>query len=108
MASYFFIQSLDSIANSKTDDQFRLMQELAARDNKVQVLLVQNAVFMAKAGTQCQRLDALIDKGISIYVDDFSLAQRGITSGEIRPKFKTAEISCVIDALLDKQKVIWN
>ena len=108
MASYFFIQSVDSLTNSLTDEQFRLMQDLAERNNTVQVLLVQNAVFMAKSGVQCTGLDALISKGIKVFVDDFSLLQRGIAKADIRSDLKPAEISCVVDAMLDQQKVIWN
>src|SRR5688572_21739848 len=108
MADYFFIQSMDSIANSKTDEQFRLMKELAEGDNKVQVLLVQDAVFMAKSGARCSGLDVLVSKGINVLVDDFSLAQRGIAIEDVRPKLQSAGISCVADALLAQQKVIWN
>jgi hypothetical protein len=108
MASYFFIQSLDSISNSKTGEQFTLMADLAHRNNKVQVLLVQNAVFMAKNGVQGTKLDTLISKGVSVYVDDVSLAQRGMAIADIRPDLQISQISCVIDALLEQQKVIWN
>lgn len=108
MASYFFIQSLDSLSNSKTDEQFRLMQELADRSNRVQVLLVQNAVFMARKDAQATGLDALLGSGINVFVDDFSLLQRGIARTELRTGLQTAEINCVVDAMLDQQKVIWN
>jgi sulfur relay protein TusB/DsrH len=108
MAGYFFIQSMDSLANSKTDEQFRLMEELADRGNKVQVLLVQDAVFMAKNNTLCRTLDGMAGKGIKVYVDDFSLAQRGITTAELKSELQPIAITCVVDAMLAQQKVIWN
>lgn len=108
MAGYFFIQSVDSFSDISTEAQFRLMTDLAGRNNSVQMLLVQNAVFMAKKDVPCAQLDALLTKGVNVLVDDFSLAQRGIATAAIRTDVQPSEISCVVDAMLDKQKVIWN
>lgn len=108
MAGYFFIQSLDAFAEKKTTDQFQLMRELAGRQHTVNVLLVQNAVFMASAKVACPELDALVDAGINVRVDHFSLLQRGLDRDSLRPGLQAAALSCVIDAMLDHHKVIWN
>lgn len=108
MSSYFFVQSLDPFVDRVADTQFSLMSELAAAGNEVSLFLVQNGVASAASQAVCTEFDKLLDKGIKIYADKFSLWQREIEVTQLKKNIEGAELHVVIQAMVNGEKVIWN
>lgn len=108
MANYLFIQSQDPFTEARTDAQFDLMQRLRGAGNEVAVLLVQSGVSAARQGARTRTFDRLLDGGITVLADDFSLQQREITADQLKPGVRSAAIDVAVDALLAGHKVIWN
>ena len=78
MSRYLFIQSQDPFTHARTYAQFDLMRRLASSGHAVSVLLVQNAVLVARQGTRFVSFDSLPDYGVTVSADRFSLRQREI------------------------------
>lgn len=108
MSSYFFVQSLDPFVDRTTDTQFSLMSELAAAGNEVSLFLVQSGVASAASQAVSPEFDKLLDAGIKIYADKFSLWQREIELTQLKKHVESAELHVVIQAMVNGEKVIWN
>ncbi|MEZ0237251.1 MAG: DsrE family protein [Methylophilaceae bacterium] len=108
MSRYLFVQNQDPFTEARTGAQFDLARRLAESGRSVTLLLVQNGVTAARQGAQCPQFDALAAAGVNVCADSFSLLQREISPGHLKPAVKTAEVGMVVDALLDGDKVIWN
>jgi hypothetical protein len=72
------------------------------------MLLVQNGVLPARAGSVSEQFDSLASHGVTVLADTFALRQREITDAELKPNVQPSEINVVVDALLNGDKVIWN
>lgn len=108
MSRYFFIQSLDPFIDRVTDTQFSLMSELARAGNDVSLFLIQNGVASAASQVVSPEFDKLLEKGIKIYADKFSLWQREIELTQLKNNIESAELHVVIQAMVNGEKVIWN
>lgn len=108
MSRYLFIQNQDPFTEVRTSVQFDLATQLANSGKTVTLLLVQNGVTAARKGAICPQFDRLLDSGVNLFADSFSLRQREIIPEQIKSGVKTAQISMVVDALLAGDKVIWN
>lgn len=108
MSRYFFIQSQDPFTESRTHHQFDLAKRLAAAGHDVTVLLVQNAVIVARRGARYMLFDVLQDSGVELRADAFSLRQRAIDPEQLKCGIATADLGLAIDAMLNGDKVIWN
>ena len=60
MSRYLFIQSQDPFTHARTYAQFDLMRRLASSGHAVSVLLVQNAVLVARAPASCPSIPCRI------------------------------------------------
>ncbi|EKF73015.1 DsrE/DsrF family oxidoreductase family protein [Alcanivorax hongdengensis A-11-3] len=108
MSNYLFIQSQDPFTEVRTEHQFALAGQLFDAGHNVQILLVQNGVIPARQGARSQHLDQLIEWGVPVLADDFSLQQRQISDDDLKDNIAVDSVDSVIDALLDGHKVIWN
>lgn len=108
MSRYFFIQSQDPFTESRTHQQFDLAKRLAAAGHDVTLLLVQNAVIVARRGARYMLFDVLQESGVTLKADEFSMRQRELTAGELKNGVTTGDIGLAIDAMLHGDKVIWN
>lgn len=109
MSEYFFVQSQDPLSESRCEHQYRLMASLAEAGHTVQVLLVQNGVMPARAGAHAPELAPLLDlAGMTVYADDYSLQQRHMDTGQLKPGVQIASVDRVISAMLAGHKVIWH
>jgi len=107
MSSYLFIHSHEVLAQPSLTSMVALIEQLALGGHSVRLLLVQNGVMMVRLGASIDGLQRLLDCGVSVTTDRFSLQQREILTGQIREDVGIDEISIVIDALLQGEKVIW-
>ena len=108
MSNYLFIQSQDPFTDAGTASQFELMLQLSRAGKSVSVILVQNGVIAARRGAETRQFDELCAHGLPVYADDFSLAQREISSDQLKPGVQAASIDLVVDSMLAGNKVIWN
>ncbi|MGP3947303.1 hypothetical protein [Streptomyces sp. 7N604] len=81
---------------------------LAGTDTSVTVFLAQDGVFAAVPGA-VPALPRLAELGGRIWVDDFSVAQRALTVGELSEHVTAVGMDAVARALLaDGCKVVWH
>ena len=108
MASYLLIESRDPFEFRDTVFCPDLARRLADTGNRVTILLVQNGVLPARAGAYSAVLSKLVQAGVEILADDFSLRERGISSERLQPGVKPCALDLVIDRLVEGAKVIWH
>jgi hypothetical protein len=106
MPSYLLIESRDPFDSGDTAFIRDLATRLVGLGNRVTVFLVQNGVLPARNGCRTQGFSELVEGGVEMLADDFSLRERGIDS--LQPGIKPAAIDVVIDRMAAGRKVIWH
>lgn len=106
MSNYLFIQSRDPISDRTVESNLNLMCDLLNDSKEVTLFLVQEAALLARKDVMENHLTDFLKKGGKILVDEFSIKIREID--KLKENVEIAALSVVIDALLGKQKVIWN
>jgi len=107
MAKYLLIESRDPF-ETDVSTYLDLAANLKKEGNEVILFLVQNGVLPARKSGRSQMLSKLADAGVEVYADDFSLRERGITSGRLAPGVKAAPIDMVVDQLAEGRKALWH
>jgi intracellular sulfur oxidation DsrE/DsrF family protein len=108
MASYLLIESRDPFTSGEVGFCQDLSRRLVAAGDEVTVFLVENGVLPARSGAAGAELSELVQAGVEVLVDDFSLRERGIPLDRLRPGIKPAAIDLVIDRLAAGCKAIWH
>jgi hypothetical protein len=81
---------------------------LARAGERVSVLLVQDGVTAALPGAG-SGVDRLAAAGATVWVDDFSLAQRALPADRVRPGAAVVDMDTVAGKLLgDGVRVVWH
>jgi len=107
--NYVFIESRDPFDSPDTSFLADTATSLKRRGNDVTVFLVQNAVLATRKQARKSQLPQLIESGIAVLADDFSLRERGIQSDECQANVKTATIDQLVDLLLQENtRAIWH
>jgi len=107
MTRYIFIESRDPFESRDT----RFVEETAIglkeRGHDVTVFLVQNGVLAARK--KAQRLERLVEAGVTLLADSFSLSERGIQDTELKTGIRQSGIELLVDALVQENtKAIWH
>ena len=108
MPNYILIESRDPF---ESRDQFvaEMAIALKGRGNEVTVFLVQNAVLATRRNANDFHLTQLIEAGIKLLADDFSLCERGILSAELKTGIRASSIEALVGALIQENtKAIWH
>lgn len=108
MSTYLLIESRDPYESGDTGHISGLAIGLKRAGNSVSVLLINNGVLPARLGSDSGHLDTLLQGGVPVLADDFSLRERGIGPGGLKQGIKPAVIDLVIDKLIDGAKVVWH
>ena len=108
MSDYLFIQSQEPFTETRTQHQFELIEQLHDAGHQVSVLLVQNGVVPARRGARSDLFDRLLNSGVSMHADVFSLRQRELDDADLKERIGTCDLQVVIDAMLAGHKVIWH
>lgn len=109
MKSYVFIESRDPFESRDTAFLIDTAAALKRRGSDVAVFLVQNGVLAARRRAQAPHLDELSGAGVTLLADEFSLAERGIGGGELRPGVRAAGIGELVEMLLrEGAKAVWH
>lgn len=106
---YVFIESRDPFESSDTGFVADAAIALRERGREVAVFLLQNGVLATRAAAQRGHVGRLVEAGVSVLADDFSLRERGIQAAELRPGIQTSGIEALVDALArENTKAIWH
>jgi len=108
MAKYLLIESRDPFECNDVGYYYDLAQGLVKEGNEVTLFLVQNAVLPARRSTKSDSLTKLVDAGVEVLADEFSLRERGIGNDRIVANVKPAPLDVVVDHLADGSKTIWH
>lgn len=109
MSNYVFIESRDPFDSSDTAFLADTAVSLKKRGNNVTVFLVQNGVLGARKQSRKSQLPQMLESGVTVLADDFSLRERGIQSDECQPAIKTASIEQLVDLIVqDNTKAVWH
>lgn len=82
MKHYFYMASRDPASSNGSRHLYRQAAALAAQGAEVHLYLVQNGVFGAREGL-AGTLRELLDSGVRVSADEFSLRERGIPADEL-------------------------
>ena len=109
MSNYVFIESRDPFDSPDTSFLADTAAALKKRGNSVTVFLVQNGVLGARKQSRKSQLPQLLEAGVTVLADDFSLRERGIQSDECQSAVKPASIEQLVDLLVqDNTKAVWH
>ena len=109
MSNYVFIESRDPFDSGDTSFLADTATALKKRGNNVTVYLVQNGVLGARKQGRKSVLPRLLESGVTVLADDFSLRERGIQADECQGAVKTASIEQLVDLLVqDNTKGVWH
>src|SRR5437868_4477468 len=108
MMKYLIIQSRDPFESGDLAFCHDLARSLAADGNGVTLFLVQNGVLPARAGAREAGLAELMQAGVEVFADEFSLRERGIPTGRLQPGIVPSPLDLVIDRLAVGSKAIWH
>ena len=104
-----FIESRDPFESPDTSFLADTAASLKKRGNDVTVFLVQNGVLAARKLSRKSHLPQLLESGVTVLADDFSLRERGIQSDECQTAIKAASIDQLVDLLVqDNTKAVWH
>jgi sulfur transfer complex TusBCD TusB component (DsrH family) len=109
VSNYVFVESRDPFESPDTAFLADTATSLKKRGNTVTVFLVQNGVFSARKQARRSHLAQLLESGVTVLADDFSLRERGIELEECQGTVKTASIDQLVDLLVQENtKAIWH
>jgi predicted peroxiredoxin len=80
MTPYLLIETRTASESKEVADFLVLAAALADAGSPVDLFLIQNGVLMAFAGVEPQLAELLSQPGLTVWVDDFSLASRAATN----------------------------
>ena len=107
MSNYVFIESRDPFESRDTEFLEETALAVKDRGHDVTVFLVQNGVLAARKSSQ--RLDRLVNAGVTLLADDLSLRERGIKTDELAPGIQQSAIDELVERMVrEKTKAIWH
>jgi predicted peroxiredoxin len=107
MASYLLFESQEPFQSAEVPRHYELAAGLKAQGNQVTLFLVQNGVTAARRSVQSDALARLVEKGVEVLADDFSLRERGIAPSRLATGVKVAPLDDAVDQLAEGRKALW-
>ena len=105
MAKYFLIESQSPFDYPEVNNNYNLASDLAAAGNDVTLFLIENGVLAARSAVASQGLTSL--ESVKLLADEFSLDERGIDSTELGATIEISNVTSIVDAMSDGQKMMW-
>ena len=106
MAEYLLIESRDPFECNDVRYYYDLARGLVESGNQVTLFLAQNGVLAARPSAHSAVLSALVQSGVTVLADDFSLQERGIA--KLAEGVTAAPIDVVVDHLAAGHKTLWH
>ena len=109
MTGYLFIETRDPFGSRDTEFVAETAAALKGRDQEVTVFLVQNGVLAARRGSRDPYLARLVEAGVRVLADDFSLRERGIGGDQLRAGVAESGVDALVELLArEETKAIWH
>ncbi len=108
MAKYLLIESRDPFDSNDVANFYDLATGLVREGNEVSLFLVQNGVLPARRSARSAALAEVAGAGVEVLAEEFSLRERGITTGRLESGVKPAPLDIVIDQLAEGRKALWH
>ena len=106
--SYILIASRDPFTSAEVERFYELGAALRRDGHEVTLFLVQNGVLPARPGARSTRLSRLVQEGVRVLADEFSLRERGISNACLADGVTPAPLDFVIGALAHGAKTLWH
>ena len=107
MGSYVLFESQDPLESAQVPSHYELAAALKKAGNQVTMFLVQNGVLGARRALRSQGVPGLVEAGVEVLADDFSLRERGISASRLSPGVKVATIDDALDQFAAGRKALW-
>ena len=107
MKQFLLIETRDPLEHHDVARMVELAAGLSNAGSPTELFLTDNAVIAARAGV-APFLEALADHGVTIRVDEDSLAERGIAVSRLPSGMTARGIDIILDALLAGASTIWR
>lgn len=107
MSKYLLIESRDPFETREVTNDYRLATDLDRHGNDTTLFLVQNGVMPARKGAMRNGLHTLINSGVKVICDEFSLRERGIYSDALTDGIEIGPLDIVIEHLANNSKTVW-
>lgn len=109
MNSYLLIETRDHFESLGVNQSYQLAVDLKNKKNDVKLFILQNAVFSFRTNIAIyEPIENIIKKDIPIFIDEFSIKERGIDRKNLRKEIVVSSIDVILDHLVNKSKVIWH
>ena len=108
MARYLLIESRDPFDSNDVQNYYDLAADLAREGNEVTIFLVQNGVLPARPCAHSDELERLVQSGVRVLADEFSMRERGVAAHALVKGIEPAPLDLVVDALEAGTKAIWH
>lgn len=108
MSKYLFIESRDPFESQDCQILYDLAQGQVKEGNEVTVFLIQNGALPARRGARyAGRLAELVQGGVTVLADDFSLKERAVR--HLADGIKPSHVEELVDLVLSEgTKTIWH
>ena len=107
MSKYLLMESRDPFETNEVSKNYEIASGLVSAGNQVSLYLVQNGVLPARSSAGPNGLDEVLNQGVEVLVDEFSLKERAIAPESLISGVAPANIDLVVDHLASGHKAIW-
>lgn len=108
MARYLFIESRDPFTSADTGAWAFQASKLATAGNRVTWLYVNDGVLATRYKSKTNLPFMLIANGVTLFADDWSMAERGIPKNFLIEGVQPVSMQLVIDEMVEGSKVLWH
>ena len=109
MSNYIFIETREPFSSTDTHFVADTAIELRQNGHDVTVFFVQNGVLALRKTATPSSVSLLVQAGIKLVADSFSLCERGLLSDERSDGVRPADIGTLVDLLVQGDtKALWH
>ena len=102
------IESRDPFDSNDVANYYDLARDLARDGNEVIMFLVQNGVLPARPCARSEELERIVQSGVKVLADEFSLRERGISADGLVKGVTAGPLDLVVDELEAGTRAIWH
>jgi predicted peroxiredoxin len=107
MGSYLLFESQEPFESAEVPRHYELAAGLKAQGNQVTLFLVQNGVLATRRSVRPDGVARLVEAGVEVLADDFSLKERGIAASRLATGVKVASLDAALDQFAEGRKALW-
>jgi hypothetical protein len=109
VSNYVFIESKNPFDSPDADFVTEKAVALKKKGHTVTVFLVKNGVLGARKLAARSQMPAIVESGVTVLADDFSLQELGISMDECAPGLQEGTMDRLIDLLVQENtKAVWH